>query len=186
MALCAACVHKETSSTPAETASNEEKAQTPVAKQAEEQGPSSAQAVMKPAKNQKSKGIVHFTQSGDKIKIEAMLEGLKPGPHGFHIHETGDCSSVDFKSAGGHFNPSHKSHGAADGAERHGGDLGNIVADSKGKAKLTVEAASLSMSGAQSIIGRAIVLHAGPDDLKSQPAGNSGDRIACGVIEALK
>ena len=177
VALCAACAHKETTQREPAAAP----APTPV-----EQGPMSAQATMKPAKKQKTKGVVHFTQSGDKVKVEAMIEGLKPGPHGFHIHETGDCSAADFSSAGGHFNPGHKSHGAADAAEKHAGDMGNITADSKGKAKLTIELTGVSIGGADGILGKSVIIHEKTDDYKTQPTGNAGARWACGVIEALK
>lgn len=180
VALCAACAHKE-STQPAETP-----APAPAATPAVEQGPMSAQATMKPAKKQKAKGIIHFTQTGNTVKVEAMLEGLKPGPHGFHIHENGDCSAPDFKSAGGHFNPTHHEHGAADAADKHVGDMGNITADSKGKAKLTLELPNTTIGGAEGILGKAVIIHAKADDFKTQPTGNAGDRVACGVIEALK
>ncbi|WP_413289737.1 superoxide dismutase family protein [Bdellovibrio sp. HCB337] len=178
IALCAACAHKEkTQPTP--------EAQ-PAAKPAEVTGPLSAQAVMKPAKKQKTKGMVHFSQSGDKIKVEAMLEGLKPGPHGFHIHEKGDCSAPDFTSAGGHFNPGSKPHAGHEAPEKHVGDMGNITADSKGKAKLTLELSGTSIGGTDGILGKAVIVHENADDFKTQPTGNAGGRIACGVIEALK
>lgn len=175
VALCVACAHKE-STQPVAAAP----APTP------EPGPMSAQATMKPAKKQKTKGVVHFTQSGDKVKVEAMIEGLKPGPHGFHIHETGDCSAADFASAGGHFNPGHKAHGGHDATEKHAGDMGNITADNKGKAKLTVELSGVSLGGPESIVGKAVIIHEKADDLKTAPTGNAGARWACGVIEALK
>ncbi|MBS1969329.1 MAG: superoxide dismutase family protein [Bdellovibrionales bacterium] len=148
--------------------------------------PMSAQATLKPAKKQKVKGIVHFTQEGDKVKVEAMIEGLKPGPHGFHIHETGDCSAADFTSAGGHFNPGHKAHGAPDAAEKHSGDMGNITADSKGKAKLNIELSGVALGGPEGIIGKAVIIHEKADDMKTPPTGNAGGRWACGVIEPLK
>lgn len=177
MALCA-CAHHEKQPAPAATPA-------PVAeKVAEPPAPMAAQATLKAAKKQKVKGMIHFTEAGGKVKVEAMLEGLKPGPHGIHIHEIGDCSSADFKSAGGHLNPDHKEHGSPTAQPHHEGDLGNIVADKKGKATLTLEDADLSFTGEHSIIGKAVVVHAGADDLKTSPAGNSGDRIACGVIEA--
>lgn len=147
--------------------------------------PTKAQAVLKPAPGYKVKGIVHFTTENNSTKIETNIEGLKAGPHGFHIHEVGDCSKPDFSSAGGHFNPTAANHGDAHGDKRHAGDLGNIIADTKKKAKTSMTAEGLSMSGANSIIGKAVVIHKDKDDLKSQPAGNSGARIACGVIEAL-
>lgn len=148
-----------------------------------------AQAVLKPSINSKVKGIVHFSEDGDAVKIETMVEGLKPGPHGFHIHEVGDCSKADFSSAGGHFNPGHGNHGALDSKDakkRHAGDLGNLMADTKGKANAIIIVDGLTVKpGPHSILGKAIIIHNDKDDLKSQPAGNSGPRAACGVIEAL-
>lgn len=177
LAVCAACAHKDKSDTPATSAATTADV-APAIPQV-----STAQALMKPGKKQKIKGIVHFTQVGDKVKIEAMVEKLKPGPHGIHIHETGDCTLPDFKSAGGHFNPGKASHGSLESAARHIGDLGNIVADKRGNAKISIEAPGLTLNGAESIVGKALVIHDKADDLKSDPAGNSGDRIACGVIE---
>lgn len=148
--------------------------------------PTKAQAVLKSANGSKVKGIIHFTEEDRGMKVETIVEGLKPGPHGFHIHETGDCSKADFSSAGGHFNPEKGHHGSRDSKKRHAGDMGNLVADNKGKANVTMTVEGMTMKpGAQSIIGKAVVIHADKDDLKSQPAGNSGARIACGVIEAL-
>nr|BFD61581.1 superoxide dismutase family protein [Bdellovibrio sp. HM001] len=147
--------------------------------------PQKAQAVLKTVKGSKLKGIIHFTEENGKMKIETMVEGIKPGPHGFHIHENGDCSAADFSSAGGHFNPSKGTHAGHDVAGRHVGDLGNLVADNKSKANTTLIVDGMTMKGPESIIGKAVVIHKDKDDLKSQPAGNSGARIACGVIEAL-
>lgn len=148
--------------------------------------PTKAQAVLKPAINSKVKGIIHFSEDGDKVRVEAMVEGLKPGPHGFHIHEVGDCSKADFSSAGGHFNPAHGSHGDLGSKKRHAGDFGNLMADTKGKAFVTFDVEGLTVTpGAHSILGKAVIIHKDKDDLKSQPAGNSGPREACGVIVGL-
>ena len=147
--------------------------------------PQKAQAVLKTVKGSKLKGIIHFTEENGKMKIETLVEGIKPGPHGFHIHEKGDCSAADFSSAGGHFNPGKGNHAGHDVTGRHVGDLGNLVADNKSKANSTLILDGMTMKGAESIIGKAVVIHKDKDDLKSQPAGNSGARIACGVIEAL-
>jgi len=179
VAFCSACAHKENATIAPHAHQATEKA-------AEEQGPLSAQALMKPAKNQKAKGVVHFTQSAGKVKVEAMLEGLKPGPHGFHIHEKGDCSAPDFASAGGHFNPNAKPHGDHTNPEKHIGDMGNIIADAKGKANLTLELTGASIGGAMGILEKGVIVHEKADDFKTQPTGNAGGRVACGVIEALK
>ncbi|MEY2633757.1 MAG: hypothetical protein RIR00_2411, partial [Pseudomonadota bacterium] len=108
--------------------------------------------------------------------------GLTPGEHGFHIHDSGDCSAADASSAKGHFNPTGKQHGHASGQDHHGGDMPNLVANAKGEARASFTLPGLSLTGANGIVGRSVVIHADPDDYKSQPAGNSGKRIACGTI----
>ena len=135
------------------------------------------------AKFKAVKGTVEFKETDDGIEVTANLEGLKKGVHGFHIHEKGDCSAPDAKSAGGHFNPGNHKHGAPDAAEHHEGDLGNITADKDGKgtATLTIKGVTLG-DGDTSIVGKGFIIHAKADDLKSQPVGNAGDRVACGVI----
>ena len=130
-------------------------------------------------------GMVSFAQSGDKLMVEARISGLTPGEHGFHIHESGDCSAADATSAKGHFNPGGKGHGHHSGMDRHAGDMPNLVADSYGNASFKGEVAMLTLgSDANSIMGRSVVIHADPDDYKSQPAGNSGKRVGCGTIRA--
>jgi superoxide dismutase, Cu-Zn family len=135
------------------------------------------------AKFKAVKGTVEFKETDDGIEVTANIEGLKKGVHGFHIHEKGDCSAPDAKSAGGHFNPGGHKHGAPDAAEHHEGDLGNITAekDGKGTATLTIKGVTLG-DGDTSIVGKGFIIHAKADDLKSQPVGNAGDRVACGVI----
>lgn len=130
---------------------------------------------------------VTVTEVADGVRVQADLAGLTPGKHGFHVHEKGDCSAPDASSAGGHFNPAGKPHGAPEDAERHAGDMGNIEADSSGLAKLNYIDHTLSLvAGEKSIIGRAIVVHAKADDLHSQPTGDAGGRVACGVIKRDK
>jgi superoxide dismutase, Cu-Zn family len=116
------------------------------------------------------------------MQVVADIHGLTPGPHGFHIHEFGDVSSPEGMSTGPHFNPMNSNHGGPMAGKRHVGDLGNIEADEKGHAKLDLIDPALTFGGPSSIIGRGLVVHAKADDLKSQPAGNAGDRIAVGVI----
>jgi Cu-Zn family superoxide dismutase len=144
-----------------------------------------AMAKLEPKSGSQVTGMVTFTQSGDEVQVLADIQNLKPGKHGFHIHEKGDCSAPDAASAGGHFNPSHQHHGGPHTAERHLGDLGNIEADASGKAHLDWKG-KLQLSGANSIIGKSVVVHEKEDDLKTDPAGNSGARIACGVIEVTR
>ena len=115
--------------------------------------------------------------------MEGEINGLTPGKHGFHIHEKGDCSAADASSAGGHFNPTGMPHGGRRGSQRHLGDLGNITADKSGIARFAFTDGWITLAGVNSIIGHAVVVHAQADDLKSQPSGNAGARVACGVIE---
>ena len=142
-----------------------------------------AVANLSAASGSKVTGTVTFTKAGDDVRVVADIQGLKPGKHGFHIHEKGDCSAPDASSAGGHFNPTHKHHGGPSTAEHHTGDLGNIEADASGKAHLEWKG-KLMLGGDESIIGKSVVVHEKDDDLKTDPAGNSGARIACGVINA--
>jgi len=145
-------------------------------------------AVLAPTEGSTAKGIVRFMQVGDRVMIVANVEGLEPNTmHGFHIHEFGDFSSPDAKSAGGHYNPAGEKHGGLYDTERHAGDLGNLTANKEGKARLEVIVDNISISGPMNpILGRGLVVHAGEDDLKSQPTGNAGARIAFGIIGIAK
>ena len=145
-----------------------------------------AVAVLHPTQGNDVSGLVTFTNVTGGVKVMAVVNGLTPGEHGFHIHEYGDCSALDAKSAGGHFNPENKPHGAPTDSLRHVGDLGNLVADSAGTAHYEWTDTLISFSGPHSIIGRAVIVHVGADDLKSQPTGNAGARAACGVIGIAK
>lgn len=116
------------------------------------------------------------------------MEGLKPNAeHGFHIHDKGDCSSGDGMSAGGHFNPAAKPHGRHGQGEHHAGDLPSLKADGAGRVDVHVELVGVSIgSGPADIVGRGLIVHADPDDFRTQPTGNSGARIACAVIQAAR
>lgn len=142
-----------------------------------------AVATIKAFKGNEIHGTVAFTQMADGVKIVANIEGLKPGKHGFHIHEFGECKG-DGESAGGHFNPTKHRHGGPDSIERHVGDLGNLEADSKGHAHYERIDKVIKLDGENSVIGHSIIIHADEDDLKTQPTGASGAKIACGLIEA--
>ncbi len=144
----------------------------------------SAHAKMAPTQGNQANGIVTFTQHDGKVILDAQIAGLTPGLHGFHIHEKGDCSAPDGTSAGGHFNPTHQPHGDPSGHAHHMGDLPMLYADADGHAKLHVELDSLSLQGAENIVGRALIIHRNFDDFTTQPTGNSGARVACGVIVA--
>lgn len=149
---------------------------------------SEAIAVLHPLGLSKVTGTVHFTQMDGKVKVIADISGLEPGTsHGFHVHEFGDCSSPDGSSAGGHYNPEGHQHAGTDTPQRHAGDLGNIKADETGKAHLELTVDNITIAGAKDpIIGRGVIVHEKADDLKSQPTGNAGGRIACGVIGIAK
>jgi len=143
-------------------------------------------AVLTPTQGNKVQGVVSFSKERDGVRVEATLQGLKPGLHGFHIHEYGDCSSPDANSAGGHFNPGNMPHGGPSAEKHHAGDLGNLQADASGNAKLALVVAGLSVEGPPSMLGRAVGAHADPDDFTTQPTGGAGARIACGVIGIAK
>jgi Cu-Zn family superoxide dismutase len=146
-----------------------------------------ASANLGPTKGNQVAGTVTFVQRGDKVVVDARVTGLSPGLHGFHIHEKGDCTAADASSAGAHFNPRKGPHAGPDSAERHAGDLGNLTADANGVAVYRVEVGGISLgTEADSIIGRAVIVHANADDLRTQPAGNAGPRLACGLISKGK
>ena len=141
-----------------------------------------ATATLKPTAGNSVAGTVTFTQKGDKVGVVANVTGLSPGPHGFHVHEKGDCSAADGMSAGGHFNPGSKPHGDPATAEHHAGDMPQLVADASGNATLNAELSPMTIGGADNIVGKAVIVHKDADDFKTQPTGNSGARVACGVI----
>ncbi len=145
-----------------------------------------AVCVLHPTTGNNVTGLVTFTKTDSGILVVADVEGLTPGKHGFHVHEYGDCSSPDGTSEGGHFNPDNMPHGGPNSMQRHVGDLGNIVAGEDGKAHLEMVDKLISFSGKHDIIGRGIIVHAGEDDLVTQPTGNAGARVACGVIGIAK
>ncbi len=146
---------------------------------------SSAKAVLLPTEGSDVRGVVNFTEVKDGVKIVAHIEGLSEGPHGFHIHEHGDCSAPDASSAGGHYNPTNKKHGCPGDEERHVGDLGNIVADENGSAHYERIDSVIRLNGEHSIIGKAVIVHEKEDDCKTDPTGDAGGRMACGVITPL-
>ena len=146
-----------------------------------------ASAQLQPTKNNTASGTVTFQQTAGKVRVVADVSGLAPGrEHGFHIHEAGDCSSGDGLSAKGHFNPHMKPHGHYGGAERHAGDLPALKADDKGNARIEQDVDVITVApGPAGIVGRGVIVHADPDDYKSQPTGNAGARLACGVIQRI-
>lgn len=145
----------------------------------------SATAKLAPTKGNTTSGSVSFRQSGARVMVSAAVSGLKPGgEHGFHVHEKGDCSSGDGMSTGGHFNPQGKRHGGYPSAERHGGDMPNLRADQYGNASFSVELDNVTVAdGPTSVVGKGVIVHAMADDYKTQPTGNAGARLACGVVQ---
>lgn len=144
-----------------------------------------AMARLEPTRGNTAAGTVMLMQHGEHVMVHARLTGLKPNQeHGFHVHEKGDCSSGDGLSTGGHYNPTGQPHGPQDAAH-HAGDMPALKADAEGKVDVTFHLDGVSLgSGPADLLGRGIIVHAGPDDYKTQPTGNSGARIACGVIAA--
>ncbi|MHC1762779.1 MAG: superoxide dismutase family protein [Verrucomicrobiia bacterium] len=140
-------------------------------------------AELQPTQGNTAQGSVYFIEEPQGTRITGQIVGLTPGDHGFHIHENGDCSAPDASSAGGHFNPTGALHGGPRTSERHVGDLGNITAGPDGTAHISeVMIPALPFSGPSSVLGKALLVHANADDLRSQPSGDSGGRVACGVI----
>lgn len=143
-----------------------------------------AVATLAPTTGNTAAGTVTFEQHGDHVMVTASITGLKPNQeHGFHAHEKGDCSSGDGMSTGGHFNPTGKPHGPQE-ADHHAGDFPGLKADASGKAEAKFPLKGVTLgSGTADLVGKGLIVHAGPDDYKTQPTGNSGARIACGVIK---
>jgi Cu-Zn family superoxide dismutase len=148
--------------------------------------PSAKQAIatIGPASDSTVTGMAIFTQNGDQITLTIEIQNASPGIHGVHIHESGDCSSPDGKSAGGHWNPTDVAHGKWGEGEFHLGDIGNITVgeDGTGSIELTTDLWEIGTGSDIDVVGRGIIVHADADDFTSQPSGNAGARIGCGVI----
>lgn len=144
-------------------------------------------ATTQPAMNNVT-GTLTFTQRGNQVQIVGEVRGLKPNSkHGIHIHEKADMSSPDLMSTGGHYNPEGHPHAGPDAGTRHAGDFGNLTADANGLARINLTVDNISLGGPKNdVVGLPVIVHASPDDLKSQPAGNAGARVAGGLIEMKK
>lgn len=145
-----------------------------------------AYAILKPTEGNEVTGEVTFIGLEQGVRVVATIEGLTPGSHGFHIHEYGDCSAPDASSAGGHYNPTNSIHAGPEDQPRHIGDLGNVNANKKGVATYDYVDFVLKLEGDQSIIGKSVIVHENKDNFVSQPTGNAGPRLACGVIKEGK
>jgi Cu-Zn family superoxide dismutase len=148
-----------------------------------------ATATLASADDPKLSGTATFTQLADAVRVEVDVAGVdKPGPHGLHLHENGKCehdpAGKHYTTAGGHFNPTAAAHACPESTTHHAGDLGNIEIKPDGTGHLVRVTAMLSLEDANTPVGKAVILHTGADDCKTQPTGNSGGRLACGVVEA--
>ncbi|MEO8315445.1 MAG: superoxide dismutase family protein [Pseudomonadota bacterium] len=191
LAICTGCAKKEETyatqaPVPVDTAAN-----APVAAAAPAPAPATAHVSLTSAAGSSVSGDLTLTNEGtaegSAVSIRGEITGLAPGKeHGFHVHEFGECSLPDFKSAGGHFNPTKDPHGGPKSKSRHLGDIANVTADKNGRATIDVSIKGATLGdtdvGPAEIRGKALVVHAMPDDYKTQPSGGSGARIACGVI----
>ncbi|SDZ24645.1 superoxide dismutase, Cu-Zn family [Lysobacter sp. yr284] len=147
---------------------------------------SSASVVLASASGSLVSGKLSVRPMGDGVHITGEIGGLTPNStHAIHIHEKGDCSAADASSAGGHFNPAAQPHGQVDHGAHHAGDMDNLVANADGVAKVDAHASGVTLGGGapNDVAGRAVIVHASADDYKSQPAGNAGARLACGIIK---
>ena len=144
--------------------------------------PAMAVATLEPRSGSQLTGNAQVTPTASGVAVMVEVQNATPGPHGVHIHEKGDCSDPAAANAGGHFNPKQAPHhGGAGSSVRHGGDLGNMNVDSNGRGLLIIAVNDMTMSN---VVGKAVVVHEKQDDLQSDPSGNSGARIACGVLQA--
>ncbi|WP_188663478.1 superoxide dismutase family protein [Arenimonas soli] len=149
-----------------------------------------ARVVLAPVQDSGVTGELTFDPDGDALRLHGEVRGLAPGSvHGFHVHETGDCSAPDATSAGGHFNPDQMQHGDRQTpGPHHAGDMPNLTAGADGVGQVDVRLAGLQIDGEAShdVVGRAVIVHAQADDYATQPTGNAGARIACGVVELVQ
>lgn len=145
-----------------------------------------AKATIQSASGSTMTGEAVFEEVTGGVKMTLTVKGATPGTHAVHLHESGDCSAADATSAGAHWNPTHQSHGDRSGdGEFHSGDIANLIVDADGTGKLEATAKDWTIGGAENtnVIGKAVIIHASPDDFVSQPSGNAGAREGCGVVE---
>ncbi len=147
----------------------------------------SAIALLSSASGSSVNGEAKFTKVENGVKMQVSVEEISPGPHAIHLHEKGDCSAPDATSAGGHWNPTSEMHGKPGEGEHHAGDIDNIIAkkDSTAQFEIVMKNWTIGDGSKSDILGKSVIIHAGPDDFESQPSGAAGARIACGVIEEM-
>jgi Cu-Zn family superoxide dismutase len=170
--LATSCARQESSTT-----------ETPATGSAETPTAVTAVATLAPTQGNAVAGTLTFTEEAGGVRITGDITGLTPGDHGMHLHAIGDCSAPDGSSAGDHWNPDSVAHGSPDAMPHHAGDLGNVTADAGGNARIDRLQAGLTLQGDKGVVGRSVVVHAGADDMTTQPSGASGARVACGVVE---
>ena len=145
-----------------------------------------ASATLQATEGNSVAGTLEFTSVDGGVRVTGQVTGLQGGEHGFHVHENGDCSAPDASSAGGHFNPASTAHGRVGQGEHHAGDSDNISANAQGAATVDtlLQGVTLGDRSGTDIVGKGVIVHADPDDYTTQPTGNAGGRLACGVIAA--
>ncbi len=147
-------------------------------------GPASLKAQLSPTKGSTASGLMTFRQQGKEVLIQGSFDGLTPGAHGLHIHEGSDCGGVNARNAGGHLNPAGVRHGSPASPAHHLGDLPMLTAGKDGQARFQARMDGLTLDkGPKGISGRTVIVTARPDDFTTQPDGNSGPAVACGVIQ---
>lgn len=182
--LLAACSREQPTGAPRQP---DETTAAPAEKTTAAEPASEAVAQIAPTQGNTVTGSLALAQSPQGVRISGTIQGLKPDAEfGFHVHEKGDCSAPDGSSAGGHFNPTQAQHGNPTGPSHHAGDMPNIKSNAEGVAQVDTTEAGTSLHGdpGMDVMGKAIVVHESPDDYATQPSGNSGKRVACGVIAA--
>ena len=180
------------SSAPIDTGATPAPSSTPAAPAAQSTAQSTAKSAtvnLASASGSLVSGKLTVVPMGDGVHLTGEVGGLSPGStHAIHIHEKGDCSAADASSAGGHFNPSAQPHGKVGSGAHHGGDMDNLVANAEGVAQVNAHAQGVTLGGgaANDVAGKAVIVHAAADDYRTQPTGNAGGRLACGIITVTK
>ena len=179
------CSPRNEESTPAPAPSEQTPPAPPAAPTEPQAQPGHAMAIIQPTSQGTASGQAHFTQVADGVEMKVTMQGLTPGEHAIHVHANADCGNAG-ENAGPHWNPTGEEHGKWGSSPYHRGDIGNLVADAQGNATLTFTSNVWSIGGTPDtdVVGRTVIVHASSDDFKTQPTGNAGGRIACGVVQS--